>query len=309
MKNKLILSLVILFSVFTGYLYAEEQTIKTGAKVAEEPLAQAKKYFDMGRYEEAIKIYNMIKIKYPDSSWVLEAQNMTAKTYEKQGKLQKAIDEYTDIINKNKESEKTEEVFFNIGRLLSDNHQMDRAINAYNLYTKRFPSGQYFVVAVFNMASLQKEKGDTNAALKNYEIIMTDYPNESWFYNWSAIYSGHIYYKHKEYGKALGYYERVSAKTNNKYLKTLASLYTGMVYMDTDKIDEAKNVFQAILKTTNIFTEEALLGLGNAHYKAKEFEEASEVYQSLMDMYPETNWKNDIERKLEDITKTAQPAK
>ncbi|MEI7640673.1 MAG: tetratricopeptide repeat protein [bacterium] len=306
MKNKLILSLILLVSVFTGYLYAEENTIKTEAKVSEEPLAQAKKYFDMGRYEEAIKIYNMIKIKYPDSKWALDAQTMAAKTYEKQGHLQKAIDEYTDIINKNKESEKTEEVFFDIGRLLSDNQQIDRAINAYNLYTKRFPSGQFFVVAVFNMASLQKEKEDTNAALKNYEIIMTDYPHESWFYNWSAIYSGHIYYKRKEYSKALGYYERVSTKADNKYLKTLATLYMGMVYMDTNKIAEAKNVFQTILKTTNIFTEEALLGLGNAHYKAKEFEEASEVYQSLMDMYPDTNWKNDIERKLENITKTAK---
>lgn len=290
-KNNRLVFLFIIFLFINSPLFAED------------PIKQAEKYFQLGKYEEALKTCNNIKQIYPDSDWALTAGLLSAKIYEKKNQTEKAVDEYKSIIKDFRKNPQAEEAFFEIGKLFMSKNNYDRAINAYNLYLKNYPRGQYKVMALFNIASLYKIKGDYDKALFNYDEILHNYVSDVWFYNWSAIYSGHIYHSKRNFDKATEYYDMVIKNDENKYISTLASLYKGINFIDKGDNKDAEDLFQNMIKNRSLFVEEALIGLAIAQYKDGDYELAKESFSTLVDTFPDTLWKTYADEKIKILDK------
>jgi len=269
----------------------------------ESPLDQAKKYYEMKRYDHALKLYKKVKNTYPDSDWDVMAHVMTARIYEHQRKFDSAVGEYKKVIKKFSDKPQAEEAFFAIGRLRTVMGDPSKSVKAYQAYLKVYTNGVYGAMALFNIANLLKEKGKHRQALEYYGEVLKKHANEPWFYSWSAIYSGHIYSHRKDYDKAIEIYSRVIRTDSNKFLYNLATLHRGQAYLDKKDYNAAKAVFQSILKESSDFSEEALYGLGKANYMSGDYEMSKEVLETLVQMFPSTVWKKDVEMRLKKINK------
>ncbi len=271
--------------------------------ISDDLINQAESLYQKGKYEEAIKICLKIKKVYPGSDWDLSAHFITAKIYEARGENEKAIEEYKKIIFNFKDNIYAEEAFFYIAKIRTKMGQYINAVKAYEAYIQKFPDGKYIILAIFNAALIYKQNANYSEALNKFNDILRKYNSDFWFYNWSAIYSGHIYAEKGDFDKAIEYYDRVIKKENNEALLSLANLYKGMIFIKKKDYEKAKDTFQKILKTTSSFSEEAMLGLAEANFKSGEYELANEIYQSLLEIYPDTVWKNYAENKIKKLKK------
>lgn len=270
---------------------------------ADNPVDAANALYKSGRFKEAVAIYSKIKATYPGTDWAIMSVLMTARSYEKMGKQDEAIEEYKVIINKFPKSPIAEEAFFAVARMRSAKGNPDTAVKAYQSYLKTYPMGQYRVMALFNTALIYRDEGDSKNALLVFDEILKSFVSERWFYSWAAIYSGHIYYGKKDYNNAIESYQRVLNTEGNKFLYNLSALHRGQAFMEKKDYKTAVAIFQKLLQENNYFAEEALYGMGKAHYKAGEFEPAKESLETLLQLFPETVWKNDVQAKLKTIEK------
>jgi tetratricopeptide (TPR) repeat protein len=273
------------------------------ALASDNPIDAANDFYKRARYKEALDIYARVIATYPGTDWAIMAHLMTSRSLEKLGKNDDAVEEYKKIINKYPKSGLAEEAFFAVARIRAEKGQVDNAIKAYQSYLKTYPMGQYGVMALFNIAALYKEKGDTKNALSVYVEIMKGFPNEPWFYSWAAIYTGHIYYGKKDFDRAIDNYQRVINTAENRFLYNLSMLHRAQAFMEKKDYKTAVVIFQELLKANNYFAEEALYGMGKAHYKAGEFEMAKESLVTLLQLFPATVWKDDAESRLKTIEK------
>lgn len=265
---------------------------------ADDPFAQAEKLAADGKTTEAIQLFNKIKQTYPNSDWSLLACFNLAKLYEKTGKLDSAIAEYKKIITDYPKKTQAEEAFFQVARLRGIQKDRENAIKAYRAYLDKYPNGQYRVMALFNTASLLRDSGSEEQALKYYGDILNGYAGETWFYSWAAIYSGHINFGNKQYDKAISFYERVIKKEDNKSLYTLSNLYIGLSLMQKKDYEAAKGIFGTLLKTSKYYSEEAMIGLASAYYKAGEYDMAKEVFDTFMQTFPGSVWVDYVKKRI-----------
>ncbi len=287
MDSKRLFSFLIIFSlIIPSFVFCAD------------PMSQALLMIQAKKYPEAIKLYIKVRQLYPDSDWYRMSYLMSAKVYEKMGKPEDAIYEYKDIITKFPGTSLSEEAYFAIGRIRSSQRLESAAIKAYESYLSAFPKGEYAVMALFDIASLYKTAGKNNEALANYLKILKYYPGDNWFYSWAAIYSGHIYMGKHDYNNAIESYQRVPKSDDNMFLYTLSELHRAQAFMDKGDFGVSKALFSDIVKSNRHFQEEALYGLGKAHYKLGEYGIAKEVYVSMLEMYPATVWREKVEKGL-----------
>lgn len=295
-SKKLFTALFILVFSFIPYLFSDD-----GQGLSSDPIVRSRQLIKAGKNNDALKLLMTVRQKFPDSDWARQSYIMSAGIYEKANRYDDALAEYKNIIQKYPSADIAEESYFSIARIKSGHDQDAQAIKAFAAYLKNYPRGRYTVMALFDIATLYKQEGRHNDALKYFDEVLKNYPNEDWFYSWSAIYSGHIYVIHKDYNKAIGYYQMVIKKKDNTFLYTLAELYSGQAYMDKKEYASAITVYKDILKGNRYFQEEALYGMGDAHYKLGEFDMAKEVYISLLEMFPKTVWRDNVEKSLKFI--------
>lgn len=275
--------------------------LSVSVMAVEDPFLNANDLVKSGKYEEAIKLLIHIKQLYPDSEWYPKCILMTARIYEKMKKFNDALAEYKTLIEKFPQNSLTEEAYFSVGGIRSFLNQQDSAVKAYDAYLKNYPAGRYCVIALFNTASIYRDSGQEDEAMKYYGKILSFYPDDKWFYSWAAIYTGDIFSKRKDYDRAIEAYERVIKSPDNSTLYSLSLLHRAQAMMDKNDFISAKAAFKEILKMNNGFQEEALYGMGKAHYKLGEYDMAKEIYISLIDLFPDTVWRKNVEKGLKII--------
>jgi outer membrane protein assembly factor BamD (BamD/ComL family) len=268
---------------------------------ADDLIVQAEKMAASGSVKEAIQLFNKIKQTYPDSDWSMKACLSLASLYEKQGKTENAVNEYKKVISDYSKKPQAEEAFFHIARLKAMQRDSEGAAAAYRSYLERYPQGAYKVMALFNIASLMRDANQEEKALKYYTEILNNYAGQTWFYSWAAIYSGHINFGMKQYDRAIGFYERVIKRDDNKSLYTLSNLYIGLALMQKKDYEAAKGVFATLLKSSNYYSEEAMIGLGSAYYKAKEYDLSKEVFDTFLVTYPKSVWEDYVKKRLKRV--------
>ena len=263
-----------------------------------DPMIRTRQLIAKNRYDEALKLLMIVRQKFPGSDWSKQSYMLSASIYEKLKKNDDAIAEYKNVIQKYPDSTSAEESYFAVARLKESQDNDFQAIKAFEQYLKNYPKGSYTVMAIFNIASLYKNEGRHDDALKYFSLILRDYPDEKWFHSWSAIYSGDIYLARRDYNNAVESYQRVVKSKDNTFLYTLADLHRGQAYMAKKEYAAAIGIFNAVLKANKYFQEEALYGLGKAHYRLGEYDMAREIYTSLLEMFPDTIWRPKVEKGL-----------
>ncbi|HPI03006.1 MAG TPA: tetratricopeptide repeat protein [Candidatus Goldiibacteriota bacterium] len=277
--------------------------------LAEDPFKSAEKLTAQGKYEEALKLYRTIRATYKGADWELQARQGIAKTYEKKGDLETACTEYKDIYTKYPGTNQAADAILSFARLKTALKDRNGALEAYKLYHNNFARGEYRSLAYFNMASIYREAGNPNAALKIYNEIINNYPEDIWIHGWAAVYSGDIYAAQKEYDKAIESYSKTIKTKENGFLAGLSELHKGQAFIEKKDFDSAEETFQTLLKNTNQFTEEALIGLGRAQMGNGEPVLAKEVFQSVGDLFPDSVWKVYADKKIAEINELLKKQK
>ncbi|MCE5300306.1 MAG: tetratricopeptide repeat protein [Spirochaetia bacterium] len=280
------------------------------AAAASDPVTQAEELFAQKKYDSALKAAITVKQMYPKTEWYLQALELTARIYEKQKQYDKSVEAYKEIFTSYPGTERAEEAYFSIGRIRSSRGEAALAVKSYELYLKNYPHGEYRVMALFDAGGLNRELGRDGEALRNYGEILKYYPGDVWFYSWSAIYSGHIYMKRRDFDRAIENYQRVIKTDENMVLYTLSALNRAQAFMEKDDCTTARAIFNEILRTPGGYLqEEALYGLGKANYKLGEYDLAKEIYISLLQMFPDTVWRPNVEKGLKLMDKKIESPK
>ncbi len=99
---------------------------------------EAKKVYDSGKYNEAIKLFKEFKKKFPKSAYVPNAIFYIAQSYYKKGEFDKAIINYDYLINTYPNSNKTPDAtlkegisFIKLGDVVDGKYLLEKVIQQY----------------------------------------------------------------------------------------------------------------------------------------------------------------------------------
>ncbi|MBU0701302.1 tetratricopeptide repeat protein, partial [bacterium] len=130
-------------------------------------------------------------------------------------------------------------VHYKLGTVFENQKMYDKAIEKYQTVLSMNPD---FVMACNNLAYLLAEQGkDLKNALKLAEKANKLFPNRPEIMDTV----GWVYYKHKDYKNAVEMLEKANKlNANNPFIQ----YHLGASYYHTGKKDEAKKMFEDVLK-------------------------------------------------------------
>ncbi|MFH0924455.1 MAG: tetratricopeptide repeat protein [bacterium] len=157
----------------------------------------------------------------------------------------------------------------------------------------------------------QEEKVvQTKTAEEKYKKALELFSKEIDTYTWTdcgkraLYYIGSCYYYLKDYSPAEKYYLEYLKKYPKDGLFSRAALRDlGYLFEGQKKYDEALVYYQKILTfyPRKMENDQVYLDLGRCYDALNKTKEAKEVYEKAIAEFPETSWKGEIDKKLENL--------
>lgn len=138
----------------------------------------AKMYkYNLKKPDEAIAKYEELLRRYPKSEFVKTASYEIAEILDQLGKKTDALVKYRNIITKFGRADIVEKAYFGMGDILQNDKQFAQARDAYQKLAETFPSGSLRAGALYRSAVCSRTLGDTSAALKEFLRVYTEIPS------------------------------------------------------------------------------------------------------------------------------------
>ncbi len=156
-------------------------------------------------------------------------------------------------------------------------------------------------VAYIAAESLLRQGMHEAAATAYGKLIDADSKNES--VNSWKLRQGMAYYMGGKYDLAAQSMQKLAQVVSDKDQKAEAKFISGASLLYTDKTDQAVQQLEESRKISDSWTgaDEALLVLGEAYQRLKKTSEAKQMYQQLLQKYPQSRLKAQVQYKLAQI--------
>ncbi|MGD9674805.1 MAG: tetratricopeptide repeat protein [Candidatus Nitrosocosmicus sp.] len=297
----------ILFNHFKDYQQVKEiyqKLIKINSTSYDGLRAYAESLFNLGEYDEALKIYNDLLTNYPEKESDLLFQK--ARTLSQLRRYEEAKDVYTELYNKEQGNKK---VLLNLGitwiklkdykkaiecfdsALAIDPNYLGALLNKGALYVEMedYQKGMEFLSLAkklqpenpqinFNLGTTYLNQENYDKALENYEVALkySQEPNFDLLINMGVAYS-----KLGLLDKSLSSYEKILIldPQNTEALNNKASLY-----LDSKKYFHAMETLNKLLSIDK-FNVKGLFNRGLCFYHLKRYDEALEDFQEALNLY------------------------
>lgn len=201
--------------------------------------------YNLGKNDEALKNYQSLVSRYPQSAAADEALTNMRSIYVEEGNP----GAYVDFVKKAGRSvavTEADSLTFVSARLQFDDNKCPAAINSFNNYLTKFPDGAYRLEALFDRSECYRQAS-----------------------NWQQANDG---------------YTAVVAAGNNPFSEDAALHAARIYYLELEDYDSAKIYFTDLLSlaTKQENQLEALRGLTRSYYQTKDFAHAYEVSTELL---------------------------
>ncbi|MGD9897582.1 MAG: tetratricopeptide repeat protein [Calditrichaceae bacterium] len=192
LKMASILALILIFA--TGCIFGKKKGVESEQITAEELLQAGNDEFNAGKYDEAIKTYESLLLKFPTSDLHIETQLKMADAYGAMDKYEEQMDLLLRLLKENIIPDRVPRIYTQIGRfyeraalfnpgiITSDSSDYQLAIRYYEKAVKYPDSEDLFSKseAQYRKALVKAKTGMTNEAVNEYKKLPILYP-ESMF--------------------------------------------------------------------------------------------------------------------------------
>lgn len=297
--------------IFVPQLFSsQENTVKLDTLRKE-----AKKLIAAKKYEEAIKIYETIKMQFPQR--LVEAEVNVARCYFWQGDDNRAISWLRKVVDNYPNEEDVTEAIMLIGEIyhyravkafehvkaenLSDDKaeiitrlvqtgdpyeyqaNLESAIKRFEQVINSYPASKDMTRAMFSLSICQAERKEYAKAFAGFEKLIQNYPAHKETWN-AQVVIPKIYVMTKEYNKAIEHYEKI-LPTISSDSDRIAEVNMGLgeCYLKKGEHKLAlKHLATAIEKTSKHGLSDSCYVLrGKIYEDMKEYDKAFAEYQSV----------------------------
>lgn len=237
-------------------------------------------YYNVDNNSEALKNYQTLVSKYPQSAEADEALGNMKSIYIETGKP----NEYVEFLKKSGKSLSTTEAdsltYASAQHQLNENN-CNEAIQSLNNYLSKYPDGSYALQAWYYRSECYNKNNDWQNAATGYAQVVR--MGSSPFAEQSALSAARIYYFNlTNYDSSKLYFSKLKllATTQDNQLEALRGLIRS--YYQTKDFTEANVAAQELLSKKGISTDDkaiANLVLGKSLQAKSQFEEAIKAYK------------------------------
>lgn len=275
--------------------------------------------YDLKRYKEAGRQYEVVITQFPTSSYYekalyntiisLDKELPTAEQFEKRvGDKKSPIPMKSEVVSfinvgnkylaKAPESKETIKVKHRIGVLYYYHNNFDKALPVFESIIKSSPSSEYAKYSSNLILDIYKLKGDYAGLEKAAESILvtpglsqsTDLTSEVKTVRETAILKqAEAYEKSKEYVKAAEEYANFY-KTNPASQYRYEALYNSAInYTAAKDLEKTNSTYLALLKTQAKpeLKKKALTYLADTYYKMGDYKNAVSLFENYVQTYPQ----------------------
>lgn len=300
---------------------------KTDPKMKADATNRIGDMYYMGRdYTEAIKFYNTsINMNVYDADYALFQR---AKSYGVMSNNDSKIADLENFIKKYQKSAYTDDAYFELGRTYERVNNSDMAITVYKNLIKQMPQSSFVKQAHLQLGLIYYNRNDNKSSNEHYQLVVENYPNteeseaalEGIKNNYVDMNDVDGFFKYtKSLGSKAGsvatdseqdqtYYmaaekcymagasnaaqqfEEYLAKFPNGIYRTNATYYLAETYYSKKEFSKSLKLFEEVVSTgDNIFTEPALIKVGELTFNAGKYDEAL-AYFLRLDKLANTQW-------------------
>lgn len=253
----------------------------------------AKSYLEREDWSQAMKVWDEIIIKYPNTPQAIRSLMAKAETRAKQlNDLEGAITIYQDCVRDYPKAEFIKEIKLRLGELYLKASQVDRAKEVFLAIIKDYPKDEGLVIrSRLSLISCLREEGTTEEIIQSYKDIKESYPN-----NPAALSTPYLIFRYYKQindsdntrvalDKAIFEYEKeFSPRSHSKENLLLAKLLF-LCYAEKEDWDKALSLLRK-LSDNNQRDPGYLLSMAFVYLKELgKTEEAKKIYEEVLDKY------------------------
>lgn len=239
-------------------------------------------YYNLNNSNEALKNYQSLVSKYPQSAEAEEALGNMQNIYVESGRP----DEYVEFVQKAGKSlsvSEADSLTYASALLQFNDNNCKSAIQSFNNYLSRYPNGAYVLNALFNRSECYRNSKDWSNAVKGYGDVVGQ--GNSPYAEQSSLYAARIYYLElKNYDSSKYFFTKLLsfATGQDNQLEALRGLTRS--YYQTNDFAEANEVSKQLLTKKGINNDDkaiANLVLGKSLQLAGNYNEAINAFKQV----------------------------
>jgi len=270
------------------------------------------------RNDDAVASYLRLLQEFPENRFADAARYERALTFYRMGKFAEAVEQALLVVPS---QELKKDLYWLLAESYSGLDRPDDAVQYYRLITMEFPDSDIACDATYRLAYQLQQRGELKEAARYFQTVAGKFPDDELapqalfaagyclseeglhaeaVRDWSTLIREHP----KDSRVAEAFYQKamgeIRLQRNEDGLSSLRELrrlfpeskhiadayhWEGMLLKTAGKLQDAEGAFREVLKRkpTAELERETKFHLGMVLYKQKEFDEAADILQSLLD--------------------------
>jgi TolA-binding protein len=243
----------------------------------------------LGETGKAIEDYKRIIDNYSTHSVAIEALSglqSSLSTADRSEEFQPYREEYS---KNNPETGSLVNIDYETAKSLYNAQKYGKAIESFKKYLERYPESPNIADAKFYLAESYLKDNQIDKALEEFNTVINE--RKSNYYTRSILRVADIYFNNKQYNKALDYYQKLLAESNNGKERSIAWASLMETYFKLEKYDSVQYYADHILTHSkySMDANKASLYLGKVAYKKGNYDKAIDNFISTINMAKDEN--------------------
>lgn len=244
---------------------------------------RARTRIEQGRYEEAVKDFDLFRKLFPTASRIEETIMYTGNSYAAMKKWDDALVSYNYLLRNYPTSRFADSAYLAIAWVYLQRGLTPRAEETYQRMAAAYPNSPKAALAIYSLASLQYNQRRYAEALTNFEQVYRRY--RTTFYAGEALLkAGWVYLRQERFRDLIRFYEGADIAYLDADQKAAFYNLLGWAYFREGNYDRAiANYNTSSATATNITTVlENQLYVAKAYYNLEQYANAIRTYEGYI---------------------------
>jgi tetratricopeptide (TPR) repeat protein len=131
---------------------------------------------NLGNWSEAIRLFDELADRYPESDLAPEARFQVAEAYFNMKDYARAAAAYEKVVSKYPNTEFVVQSLYNRAWSLIEEDRLDEAIGQFRMLVEKYPDSEYGAFSQFSIADYYYNNKDYPTAREAYTVVINNYP-------------------------------------------------------------------------------------------------------------------------------------